>query len=55
MLSGVSFADPDRDPLSGTDAVVVTNWFNDYCRDNAAARLADAAGAFVRAHRATKN
>ena len=55
FLSGVSFADPDHDPLSGTDAVVVTNWFNDYCRDNAAARLADAAVAFVRAHRAAKN
>ena len=55
FLSGVSFADPDHDPLSGTDAVVVTNWFNDYCRDNATARLADAAGAFVRAHRAAKN
>ena len=55
FLSGVSYADPDHDPLGGMDAAVVTNWFNDYCRDNAAARLADAAVAFVRAHRAAKN
>ena len=53
FLSGVSYADPDHGPLS--DATVVTNWFSDYCRDNAAARLADAAVAFVRAHRAAKN
>jgi hypothetical protein len=55
FLSGVSYADPDHDPLSGVDAAVVTNWFNDYCRDNAEARLVDAAVAFVRAHRAAKN
>ena len=50
-----SYADPDHDPLSGVDAAAVTNWFNDYCRDNATARLVDAAVAFVRAHRAAKN
>jgi hypothetical protein len=55
FLSGTSYADPDHDPLSGVDAAVVTNWFNDYCRDNAAARLVDAAVAFARAHRAAKN
>jgi hypothetical protein len=55
FLSGVSYADPDHDPLSGMDATVVTNWFNDYCRDNATTRLAAAADAFVRAHRAAKN
>ena len=55
FLSGVSYADPDHDPLGGMDAVVVTKWFNDYCRDNATARLADAAVAIVRAHRAAKN
>jgi hypothetical protein len=55
FLSGVSYADPDHDPLSGMDAADVTNWFNDYCRNNATARLADAAGAFVRAHRAARN
>jgi hypothetical protein len=55
FLSGASYADPDHDPLSGVDAGVVTNWFNDYCRDNATARLADAADAFVRARRAAKN
>ena len=26
FLSGVSYADPDHDPLSGEDGVVVTNW-----------------------------
>jgi len=55
FLSGVSYADPDHDPLSSMDAAVVTNWFNDYCRGNGTVRLADAAGAFVRAHRAAKN
>ena len=51
FLSGASYADPDHDPLSGVDAAVVTNWFNDNCRDNATARLVDAAVAFVRAPR----
>jgi hypothetical protein len=55
FLSGVSYADPDHDPLSGMDAAVVTSWFNDYCRDNDRARLVEAAVAFARAHRAAKN
>jgi hypothetical protein len=55
FLSGVSFADPNHDPLSNLDAAAVAVWFEDYCRDNATARLVDAAVAFVRAHRAAKN
>jgi hypothetical protein len=50
FVSGVSYADPDHDPLKGTDAVAVTKWFDDHCRDDTAARLGDVA-AFVRAHR----
>ena len=50
FLSGVSYADPDHDPLKSTDAAAVTKWFDDYCRNDTAARLVDAAIAFVRAH-----
>jgi hypothetical protein len=55
FLSGVSFADPKHDPLSNLDAATVAVWFEDYCRDNATARLVDAATAFVRAHQPAKN
>jgi hypothetical protein len=50
FLSGVSFADPDHDPLHGMDAGSVTTWIDNYCRDNRAAHVADAAVAFIRAH-----
>ena len=50
FLSGVSFADPNHDPLKDMDAAAVRIWLDNYCRDNAAARLVDTAGAFVRAH-----
>jgi hypothetical protein len=50
FLSGVSYADSDHDPLKGTDAGAVTKWFDDYCRDDTAARLVDVAIAFIRAH-----
>ena len=50
FLSGVSFADPDHDPLKDMDAAAVMTWLDKYCQDNAAARLADAAVAFARAH-----
>jgi hypothetical protein len=50
FVSGVSYADPDHDPLKGTDAAAVTRWFDDYCRNDTAARLGDVAIAFVRAH-----
>ena len=49
FLSGVSYADPDHDPLKGTDVGTVTRWFDDHCRDDTAARLIDVAIAFVRA------
>jgi hypothetical protein len=55
FLSGVSFADPNHDPLSNPDLATVAVWFDDYCRDNATARLVDAATAFVRAHQPAKN
>jgi hypothetical protein len=55
FLSGVSFADSNHDPLSNLDAATVSPWFDDYCRDNATAHLADAAIAFVRAHQPAKN
>ncbi len=51
FLSGASFADPDHDPLNGVDAATITAWADKYCQDNAAARIADAVVAFVRAHR----
>jgi hypothetical protein len=50
FLSGVSYADPDHDPLNGMDAGAVASWIDDYCRDNRAAHVADAAIAFIRAH-----
>jgi hypothetical protein len=50
FVSGVSVADPSHDPLSNLDVAAITLWFDDYCRNNPAARLADAATAFVRAH-----
>ena len=50
FLSGVSYADSDHDPLKGTDAGAVMRWFDDYCQNDTAARLVDAAIAFVRAH-----
>jgi len=50
FLSGVSYADPDHDPLRGMEAGAVTSWIDDFCRDNRAAHVADAAVAFVRAH-----
>jgi hypothetical protein len=52
FLSGVSFADADHDPLTGVDAAAITTWVDNYCQENGgSARLADAAVAFVRAHR----
>lgn len=55
FLSGVSVADPNHNPLSNLDAATITQWFDDYCRDNSTVRLVDAATAFVRAHGPTKN
>jgi len=55
FLSGVSFADPDHDPLNDSDGAAITTWLNDYCQQNPAARLVDATTAFVRAHQPTKN
>jgi hypothetical protein len=55
FVSGVSFADPNHDPLSNVDVATIASWFDDYCRDNATARLVDAATAFIRAHQPAKN
>jgi hypothetical protein len=46
---------PNHDPLGNPDLATVAVWFDDYCRDNATARLVDAATAFVRAHQPAKN
>jgi hypothetical protein len=37
FVSGVSFADPNHDPLSNVDVATIASWFEDYCRDNATA------------------
>jgi hypothetical protein len=50
FLSGVSYADPDHDPLHGMDAGTVASWIDSFCRDNRVAYVADAAVAFIRAH-----
>ena len=31
FLSGVSYADPDHDPLKGVDAMAITTWVDEYC------------------------
>jgi hypothetical protein len=51
FVSGDSFADPDHDPLNSADATAITTFVNDYCQNNATARIGEAAAAFVRAHR----
>ena len=51
FFSGASYADPNHDPLNGVDVAAITTWMNNYCEQNATARIADAAVAFVRAHR----
>jgi hypothetical protein len=56
FVTGVSVADPSHDPLSNLDAAAIAPWVDGYCRDKPAARLVDAATAFVRAHgSSTKN
>ena len=51
FLSGVSFADPDHDPLKDMDVGTVMTWLNKYCQDSPPeVRLEDAAIAFIRAH-----
>ena|SRR5215472_5496397 len=50
FLSGVSYADQAHDPLKGMDTPTVMNWLDNYCQDNSAERLMDAAIAFARAH-----
>ncbi len=52
FLSGVSYADPDHDPLKDVGGAAITTWVDEYCRENATAHIGEAAIAFVRAHRA---
>jgi hypothetical protein len=51
FLSGASRADPDHDSLKGVDAPAIMQWMGDYCQHNPNVPLADAAAAFVQAHR----
>ena len=51
FLSGIRYADPDHDQLKGVDGWAVTKWIDEFCENDSAAFLGDAAIAFVRAHR----
>jgi len=51
FLSGASRVDPDHDPLKGVDPPAIMQWLDDYCQHHPDVALADAAAAFVQAHR----
>ena len=51
FLSGVRYADPDHDPLKGLDRPAVMQWLDEFCQQDTAASLQEAAIAFVQAHR----
>jgi hypothetical protein len=51
FLSGVHYADPDHDPLKGMNGREVTKWIDEFCQNDSAALLQDAAIEFVRTHR----
>ena len=50
FLSAVGYADPDRDPLRGTDAQGVWAWADNYCRDHPTDTIIIASETFLRAH-----
>src|SRR5271165_5076667 len=43
FLSGIRYADPDHDPLKGMDDHAVTKWIDEFCQNDSAALLQDAA------------
>lgn len=51
FLSGVRYADPDHDPLRDLDGPAVRAWLDEFCQQDTAASLQEAAIAFVHAHR----